>query len=92
MEAGFCFFGGFTVDERVEELPVEDVGYIMTNACQPSIFQTIKLLPQHEVEEETMMLDTSAQKLMLEVNHICIEDTLKREKQSKNDISIKGIC
>lgn len=55
----FCFFGGFTVDE-----PVEDIGHAKTTAAGSSL-QTRISLPQPEVEEETTMSDTPAHKLML---------------------------
>lgn len=63
-----------TDDELIEESPcedlefsllrTEDVGHAMISPCQPSGFEAIKSLPQ-QVEEETVVVDTSDQKLML---------------------------
>lgn len=57
-----------TVLKRVEESPVEDVD-AMTTKSKPLTFQTMKSLPrprQERKEDITVLLDPSAQKLMLE--------------------------
>lgn len=70
--ARFLFQRCLLVDEPVEKSPVEDGGYVinnedlgctMTNASQPSRFQTIMSLPQ-QIVVVTTVSDTSAQKLI----------------------------
>lgn len=52
--------------DLVEASPVRDVGFAMIAEPHPSCFQSIKPLPQQEGDEGTIVLDASAQKLILE--------------------------
>ncbi|XP_074332489.1 uncharacterized protein LOC141670498 isoform X2 [Apium graveolens] len=101
----FCFVDDLTVVIGVEGSTVEDIGYTASTASQPSNFQTMILLPQQVLDE-----DTSTQELILEhvlrtrivgvekdkttihsASKTCIHETSEREKQSKNGNSFQKI-
>lgn len=68
-----------------EESPVVDIGYAFTTVSQPSSLQTIISLPEQAVKEERMVLDTSAQKMMLLENFHHIQNKVITVGVNKDD-------
>ena len=74
-----------------EESPVDAVGYTTTTASQPTSFQTMKSLPQQEIEE-TVVLETVTQKLLLSEDVLQIKNEGIRENDSTNIQFLSETC
>lgn len=81
------FVCGYTIDELVEESPVEDYGYAMTTAAPPS-----RLVDVLQIQSRGIIAGVENDNTTVHFESItCREDTFEREKQSEKDISFERI-